>query len=158
MDLKIDDRWFFVYSFVNVGSLVRSFFLRSVGHIQGVTKVSQFESSQVKSSQDVTFEIGRLFMAIKLYDIASWFFNRSIIECGDHHVTQYNLGLCHQYVGNDRVALTHFDKSILLSNGEYHEAREWKQRIMLRIHQQQQVLKQQTQQQQTQHDQFQAAK
>jgi Tfp pilus assembly protein PilF len=89
----------------------------------------------LSKSRDVSFEIGRLFMAMKDYGTAATYFVLSLRECGEHHVTHYNLGLCQHYIGQPERALQEFTRSVDLSP-DYHEAREWQNRIRLTIAQQ----------------------
>jgi len=79
-------------------------------------------------SKDIAFEIGRLFMSMKDYKTAMVYFLDSLRHCGDHHVTHYNLGLCHNYVGECDSALECFERSLSLCS-DYHEARDWLTRI-----------------------------
>jgi tetratricopeptide (TPR) repeat protein len=60
------------------------------------------------------------------------YFLASLAECGEHHVTHYNLGLCHNYLGQYDKALERFNKSVEQSP-EYHEAREWQLRMKVQL-------------------------
>jgi tetratricopeptide (TPR) repeat protein len=61
-------------------------------------------------------------MAVRDYTAAVRFFERSNKECGAHHVTQYNLGLCFHYMGEIEKASEKFQEAIEIFP-EYAEAK-----------------------------------
>lgn len=67
------------------------------------------------------------------YKSAMRYFDDSLRDCGDHHVTHYNLGLCLYYLGRLPEALSRFDRSLELSRGDYDEAREWQARLRQKL-------------------------
>lgn len=83
-------------------------------------------------NKDVSFELGRLSMGLHEYGMARRFFLASIAECGRHHVTEYNLGLCRNYEGEYESALRHFETALQL-HPDYVEAREWCERMKIRV-------------------------
>lgn len=95
--------------------------------------IKVYENYYVLSKhKDVAFEIGRMFMSLKDYRGAMPFFRDSLDQCGDHHVTHYNLGLCFNYVDDFEEALKCFNRSLELSQ-MYPEAIEWKRRVLLKM-------------------------
>lgn len=52
-----------------------------------------------KASQDICFDVARVYMALKDYDKAAELFLLSIRLCGDHHACWYNRGVCLFFMG-----------------------------------------------------------
>jgi hypothetical protein len=69
----------------------------------------------LQPSKDVCFELARLLMNIHEYPAALRNFKRSRAYCGEHHVTLYNEGLCHNYLGDLPAALLCFNHCLALS-------------------------------------------
>ncbi len=86
----------------------------------------------LSKAKDVAFEIGRLLMAMKDYRLAMPYFVDSLRDCGAHHVTHYNLGLCHNYAGDLSAALEAFSPSLEMKP-DYVEAREWRNRVLQKL-------------------------
>eukprot|EP00466_Bigelowiella_natans_P008183 jgi/Bigna1/134792/aug1.26_g9500 len=115
----------------------RQFLIDKLGHPYTSEKIQQDIRRDIveiyslyyplSKSKDVAFEIGRLFMSMKDYKAAQRYFIDSIRDCGEHHVTHYNLGLCYNYIGEFASALKSFDRSLEIKP-EYREAREWRNR------------------------------
>lgn len=80
------------------------------------------------TARDVAFEVGRLCMSMQDCKGALPFFYDSIADCGEHHVTFYNLGLCFNYIGEFAKAYDCFQQSYNLNNN-YDEAFEWLNRM-----------------------------
>mmetsp|Transcript_27315 Transcript_27315/g.48293 ORF Transcript_27315/g.48293 Transcript_27315/m.48293 type:complete len:577 (+) Transcript_27315:113-1843(+) len=122
----------------------KQFLIDKVGHPYASEKIQQDVRRDIRQiydcyyplskSKDVAFEIGRLFMSMKDYKAAMQYFIDSLRDCGEHHVTHYNLGLCHNYVGDFPSALSAFNKSLAIKP-DYHEAREWRNRMVHKINQ-----------------------
>eukprot|EP00954_Amorphochlora_amoebiformis_P005749 453861-Amorphochlora_amoeboformis.AAC.1 len=122
----------------------KQFLIDKVGHPYASEKIQQDVRKDIKEiydcyyplskSKDVAFEIGRLFMSMKDYKSAMKYFIDSLRDCGEHHVTHYNLGLCHNYVGDFASALKSFNKSLEIKP-DYHEAREWRNRMAHKMNQ-----------------------
>mmetsp|Transcript_3042 Transcript_3042/g.4527 ORF Transcript_3042/g.4527 Transcript_3042/m.4527 type:complete len:565 (+) Transcript_3042:19-1713(+) len=122
----------------------KQFLIDKVGHPYASEKIQQDVRRDIKEiydcyyplskSKDVAFEIGRLFMSMKDYKSAMQYFIDSLRDCGQHHVTHYNLGLCHNYVGDFSNALKSFNLSLEIKP-DYHEAREWRNRMSQKINQ-----------------------
>mmetsp|Transcript_3952 Transcript_3952/g.7585 ORF Transcript_3952/g.7585 Transcript_3952/m.7585 type:complete len:566 (-) Transcript_3952:196-1893(-) len=116
----------------------KQFLIDKVGHPYASEKIQQDVRKDIQEiydcyyplskSKDVAFEIGRLFMSMKDYKAAMRFFIDSLRDCGEHHVTHYNLGLCHNYVGDFASALKSFNTSLEIKP-DYHEAGEWSNRM-----------------------------
>jgi tetratricopeptide (TPR) repeat protein len=83
----------------------------------------------LSSSKDIAFEVARMCMTMRNYSTAIEFFHDSIRDCGAHHVTYYNLGLCYYYNKLMKRALECFNKSVAL-HPTYKEAREWVTKLL----------------------------
>mmetsp|Transcript_20260 Transcript_20260/g.29935 ORF Transcript_20260/g.29935 Transcript_20260/m.29935 type:complete len:617 (+) Transcript_20260:89-1939(+) len=79
-------------------------------------------------SKDVSFEIGRIFMGLKDFDVAVDFFKLSQTHCGVHHVSWYNMGVCHYYLNELDSAAQCFDESLVLC-ADYPDALKWRQKV-----------------------------
>lgn len=122
----------------------KQFLIDKVGHPYASEKIQQDVRRDIaeiydcyyplSKSKDVAFEIGRLYMSMKDYKNAMKFFIDSLKDCGQHHVTHYNLGICHYYIGDFASALGSFNMSIEIKP-DYHEAREWRNRMAHKLDQ-----------------------
>lgn len=83
-------------------------------------------------SKDVAFELGRICMGLRRYGDAIALFRDSIRQCGDHHVTQYNIGISLFYRGAYTEALAAFDISIGL-RADYADAINWRTRVQAKL-------------------------
>lgn len=86
----------------------------------------------LQRSKDIAFEIGRLFMGLKRYAEAVKYFVASQTYCGEHHVSWYNMGICHSYTDELDKSLNCFQRSLEI-RPDYHDALHWKTRISTRI-------------------------
>ena len=66
-------------------------------------------------------------MGLKRYHDAVAFFGASARQCGAHHVTTYNVGICYWYMDDFAQAHTAFRQSVEL-RPDYAEAAAWLQR------------------------------
>ena len=80
-------------------------------------------------NKDVAFELGRVMMGLKKYTEAIGFFTLSNTHYGAHHVTHYNLGICHHYLNKYQYALEYFDMS-LKRCPTYEDAKVWKEKSL----------------------------
>lgn len=83
-------------------------------------------------SKDVAFELGRICMGLRRYGDAIALFRDSVRQCGDHHVTQYNIGISLFYRGAYAEALAAFDVSIGL-RADYADAINWRTRVQAKL-------------------------
>ncbi len=79
----------------------------------------------LQASKDISFELARVLMGLGRYDESVELFHRSTAECGEHHVTWYNVGLCEYHRGNFKKACELFTLSLEQSGGKYDNARSW---------------------------------
>ena len=80
------------------------------------------------TTDDVAFEAGRLYMAVKEYARATAQFVESVKRCGDHHVTRHNISLCRYYQSDRDGAIASF-KAALKINPSYSEAQKWLRKL-----------------------------
>ena len=86
----------------------------------------------LQASKDVAFELGRVAMGVKRHADAIRLFELSAETCGDHHVTRYNVGICHWYRGAWPAAQAAFDKSIEM-RPDYADAAQWRAKVAAKI-------------------------
>lgn len=86
----------------------------------------------LQKTKDIAFEVGRLFMTLKLYDEAVHYFEDSQLYCGEHHVSWYNMGICYNYTNELEEALRCFSRSLEIAS-DYRDAQQWKARIEARM-------------------------
>jgi len=79
----------------------------------------------LQPSKDISFELARVLMGLGRYEESVQLFQRSTDECGEHHVTWYNVGLCEFHRGNFERAIELFELSLKQSSGKYDNARSW---------------------------------
>ncbi len=84
-------------------------------------------------TQDIPFEIARVWQRLRVHGEAIAFYRRSIELFGDSHVTHHNLGLC-LYYGGQRYAeaLAEFEQALAL-DPDYGHAREWRLRVQAEL-------------------------
>jgi tetratricopeptide (TPR) repeat protein len=80
-------------------------------------------------NKDIAFELGRVMMGLKRYAHAIGFFTLSNQHYGAHHVTHYNLGICHHWLHKYAIAIEYFDASLKLSP-TYEDAKNWKEKSL----------------------------
>ena len=99
-------------------------------------KEERLHSSSVWSSgvreKDIAFELGRLFMSLGSYTEGLTCLHWSLRDCGEHHITYYNIGLCEYYRGHLSRALTFFERSSALQP-DYSEAHQWADKIRVKL-------------------------
>lgn len=78
--------------------------------------------------RDVPFDLGFTCYLVSRWNEALYFYEQSVALHGAHHVTLYNMGLCHYRMGQVVRALDCFDRSLAL-DGSYGPARDWKVRV-----------------------------
>lgn len=81
----------------------------------------------VANGPDVPFALGRAFWRMGRYAEAIRHYRESLAAYGDHHVTHFNIGLCHHMEGRFDDAILCFDRCLELDAG-YEPAKEWKAR------------------------------
>ena len=79
----------------------------------------------LQSSKDISFELSRVLMGLGRYAEAVEGFQRSMAQCGEHHVTWYNIALCQFHMGAFPAAKELFTKSLKQSGGRYENAKLW---------------------------------
>lgn len=80
---------------------------------------------------DVAFELGRLCFGLQVYQEAIKYYTLSLALFEKHHITYYNIGLCHVEVRDYGPAISFF-KTCLDMNPEYAKAQQWIQRVSQR--------------------------
>ena len=81
----------------------------------------------LQGAKDVAFELGRVCMGLRRYAEAVQLFIASQRQCGEHHITCYNAGICLFHVGEMSAALACFDRSLTL-RPDYADAQAWRLR------------------------------
>ncbi|KAG5182722.1 hypothetical protein JKP88DRAFT_269854 [Tribonema minus] len=79
-------------------------------------------------SKDVAFELGRIYMGLKDFAQAVELFSDSQKHCGVHHVSWYNMGVCHYYLNQLDAAAHCFDESLALCP-DYPDALKWRRKL-----------------------------
>eukprot|EP00611_Tribonema_gayanum_P026583 TRINITY_DN6367_c0_g1_i2.p2 TRINITY_DN6367_c0_g1~~TRINITY_DN6367_c0_g1_i2.p2 ORF type:complete len:347 (+),score=100.83 TRINITY_DN6367_c0_g1_i2:911-1951(+) len=79
-------------------------------------------------SKDVAFELGRIYMGLKDFAQAVELFSDSQKHCGVHHVSWYNMGVCHYYLNQLDAAAHCFDESLALCP-DYPDALKWRRKV-----------------------------
>ena len=80
-------------------------------------------------ARDVSFEVGRVFMAVKEYSKAIRQFRLSIEHCGDHHISRHNIGLCFYYRGDMDAAVASFKEALAIKS-DYAASEQWLEKLM----------------------------
>jgi tetratricopeptide (TPR) repeat protein len=83
-------------------------------------------------AKDIAFELGRVMMGLKRYTHAIGFFTLSNKHYGVHHVTHYNLGICHHYLKKYKFAIEYFDMS-LNRCPSYEDAKKWREKSLAEL-------------------------
>lgn len=86
----------------------------------------------LQPSKDVSFELGRICMGLQRYPQAVAFFLASQAQCGEHHVTNYNLGICRWYTEDLVGAHAAFQRSVSM-RPDYADAISWLARTQERL-------------------------
>ena len=86
----------------------------------------------LQAAKDVAFELGRIAMGVKRHADAIRLFRASAETCGDHHVTRYNIGICHWYRGEWLAAQDAFDASIAM-RPDYADAAQWRVKVAAKL-------------------------
>jgi hypothetical protein len=82
----------------------------------------------LQPSKDIAFEIGRVFMELKDFVRAAQLFRDSQRSCGVHHVSWFNMGVCHRYLNQFKLADECFAESLLLCP-DYVEPVKWREEL-----------------------------
>lgn len=77
---------------------------------------------------DVAFELGRLCFGLQKYQEAIKYYSLSLELYEKHHITYYNIGLCHVEIRDYALAISFF-KTCLSLSPEYVKAQQWIQRV-----------------------------
>eukprot|EP00949_MAST-11_sp_MAST-11-sp1_P001501 g1501.t1 len=83
----------------------------------------------LQAHKDTSFELGRIYMGLQDFERAIQSFKASNVECGEHHVTYHNIGICLAYLSKREDALQMFDKALALKPS-YREAAAWREKMM----------------------------
>jgi hypothetical protein len=86
----------------------------------------------LQAAKDVCFELGRLLMGLKEYKAAAEFFVASNTNCGDHHVTWHNIGMCFFYLDQLQPAIAGFQRALELKP-DYRESVSWLEKVTARV-------------------------
>ena len=95
--------------------------------LRGVVRVWE-NYYAVDAEKDIAFEIGRFYYGIREFEKALFFYNKSIEQIGEHHVTYYNQGLCN-YSINKRELAQEFFKKAMEMNPAYEKAKSWYDKV-----------------------------
>ncbi len=71
-------------------------------------------------------------MGIKEHRTGVEYFEASLRDCGEHHVTFYNLGICHFHIEELQDAARCFSRSLAL-RPDYADAAAWRDRVQARL-------------------------
>ena len=85
----------------------------------------------LRPSHDVAFECGRVCMGLRRYPEAIALFLASMRQCGEHHVTAHNCGICLFHLARFPAAAEAFQKALALAPS-YAEASHWLHRAQER--------------------------
>ena len=85
----------------------------------------------LRPSHDVAFECGRVCMGLRRYPEAIALFLASMRQCGEHHVTAHNCGICLFHLARFPAAAEAFQKALALTPS-YAEASHWLHRAQER--------------------------
>jgi tetratricopeptide (TPR) repeat protein len=80
------------------------------------------------SDKDVAFELGRMMFGLQMWEKAIDFYQQSMNWCGEHHVTQHNMGLCYSSLGFIDKAVACFERSLDMKP-DYEKAKKWLEKI-----------------------------
>lgn len=86
----------------------------------------------LQATKDVSFDLGRILMGLRAYSDAIASFHASRRQCGDHHVTWYNIGICHWYLEEWPRARDMFAASLAL-RPDYADAASWRDRVEAKL-------------------------
>lgn len=86
----------------------------------------------IGGTQDVPFEIARVWSRLGNYAEALAFYQRSLDLFGDSHVTHHNIGLCHHWSHRYPEALAEFDKALAMSP-DYGPSRTWRLKVQAEL-------------------------
>lgn len=86
----------------------------------------------LQAAKDVSFELGRVSMGLKRYGDALSLFSASQRQCGEHHVSWYNIGICHWYLGDLPSARDAFRESARM-RPDYADASNWLVRVEAKL-------------------------
>mmetsp|Transcript_32669 Transcript_32669/g.40148 ORF Transcript_32669/g.40148 Transcript_32669/m.40148 type:complete len:521 (-) Transcript_32669:393-1955(-) len=95
--------------------------------LQGVPRVWK-NHFLLGRDKDVAFEMGRLYYGLQMPRDGLKYYSSSVEIAGEHHVTYYNMGLCHYSLGEKRDAIECFSKSACL-NESYVKASNWLEKV-----------------------------
>lgn len=82
----------------------------------------------LQPAKDIAFELGRICMGLKRYSEAVQLFIASQRQCGEHHITSYNIGICLFHMNALETALVCFDRTLYLKP-DYVDAKAWVTRV-----------------------------
>lgn len=80
------------------------------------------------SDKDIAFELGRMMFGLQIWNRAIDFYEQSMTWCGEHHVTQHNIGLCYSSMGLLEKAAACFVRSLEMKP-DYEKAKKWLEKI-----------------------------
>jgi hypothetical protein len=82
----------------------------------------------LQPAKDIAFELGRICMGLKRYTEAVQLFIASQRQCGEHHITSYNIGICLFHMNALDTALVCFERTLYLKP-DYIDAKAWVARV-----------------------------
>lgn len=110
-------------------------FIRAVGDpetsksirddLSRLTKLILSRYYHLNETKDIWFELGRINMGLGDYQQAHVLFEISNRQCGAHHVTHHNIGICCYFIDNLKKAIVSFDASLSMKSN-YSEAIKWR--------------------------------
>jgi tetratricopeptide (TPR) repeat protein len=86
----------------------------------------------LQQAKDVAFDLGRVCMGMRKYKEAAALFLASQRQCGEHHVSIYNVGICLFHLGQMKAALACFDRTLAMAK-DYTVAVDWKKRCEAKL-------------------------
>lgn len=84
------------------------------------------------NSKDIVFELGRLCYGLTMFEEALFYYQKSSILYGEHHITFHNAGLCYFSLQNFDQAEQHFNKALEV-NPTYTKSKMWVEKVKKEI-------------------------
>lgn len=96
----------------------------------GISKIwdNYYHLGNYDNSKDIVFELGRLCYGLSMFEKALFYYQKSSILYGEHHITFHNAGLCYFSLLNFEQAKDNFDKALEI-NPTYTKSKTWLEKV-----------------------------